>query len=85
MGYTVTNCPNEPDVRIVMQRAAGDQPYRARGRGVPEGGDWRHYQWATPMAVAPRFTAYYGRAPYTRFEYVDIIRDEKRPHVRVLS
>lgn len=83
-GYTVTNCPNEPDVRIVMQRASGALPYRARGRGLPDGWKWRDVGFGTPLAVAPKFTAYYGAAPFTRFNYVDVDRDAKRPHIEVV-
>ena len=68
MGYTVTNIPNTSLHRLAYRGIAGDLACRLRGRGVPAGDDWRKYQWQTPIKVAPRFTAYYGNAPYLRFE-----------------
>jgi len=87
-GFTVTNCPNIAVVRKYMRSLAkgehGVCGVRLRGRGVPQDGDWRDYQWATPLKVAPRFTAYYGSAPYTRLEWVAMTKPGGGLRVRYL-
>lgn len=83
-GITVTNIPNTPENRAVYRDHAGHMKCRLRGRGVPAGEPWQNYQWQTPIRVAPRFTAYYGNAPYVRFDHIGITADDK-PHVLLLG
>jgi hypothetical protein len=84
MGWTVTGCPNLSTVRARMRGFKKDMPCRLRGRGVPAGGDWREYEYSTPLAVAPRFTAYYGKAPYIRLQYIQSLPNG-RVHVHYLG
>lgn len=82
-GYSVRNIPNEPHLRDLFKSLRKSKPYRARGRGVPAGKSWRKYHRGTPLGEAPKFTAYYGEAPYQYMEFVSIDADGI-PHIRML-
>ncbi len=70
MGYSVRNIPNTDQLRRVFSGLKRALNYRPRGRGVPPGKQWKDVQYGTALREAPKFTAYYGKAPYVYMEFV---------------
>lgn len=83
MGYSIRNIPNCAAMRGRFRDLKRALPCRLRGRGCPPGKRWQDVQYGTPLGEAPKFTAYYGKAPYAYFEFTGKWIDNK-PVLRTL-
>lgn len=87
-GYTITHCPNTPEVKAAVRAAKGNMKVRLKGRGKPEGWTWAQVAYGTPLKHATHFTAYFhgeqrGLNEYRRFRFLGL--KDGRLHVERLN
>jgi hypothetical protein len=94
MNYTITHCPNLPEVRQALSRLhCKGYRHRHRGRGPRFSAHVGDRYWQTlPLDLATHFTLYGTKAgsrwwqdgPYKRFAFVGIEASGK-PRIRIVQ